>query len=146
MKILILLGLVAAFVLALIQGQHKMIYYPRPYPSGLKLPAGVIALEYTTGQGSQTAFYRPPLGGENGSVTSLWLVFGGNASLALGWTDFLADFPDRGAGFLLIDYPGYGRSRGRASPESILESTEKALAALVDRIKSKSSGLAENKV
>ena len=134
MKILILLGLAVAFVLAVIQGQHKMIYYPRPYPAGLKLPDGIIPLEYTTSQGSQTAFYRPPTRGNDVISPGLWLMFAGNASLALGWVDFLDDFPDQESGFLLIDYPGYGKCEGRAGPEAIMKSTENALAALVDRI------------
>lgn len=146
MKILILLGLAVVFVLALIQGQHKMIYYPRPYPAGFKLPDGVISLEYTTSQGSQTAYYRPPAQGHDPTPSRLWLLFAGNASLALDWVYFLEDFPDHGAGFLLVDYPGYGKCRGRAAPESILESTEKALLILAERTGAAGSDLAGENV
>lgn len=146
MKTLILLGLAVAFVLALIQGQHKMIYYPRSYPAGFKLPDGVIDLVYTTSQESQTAYYWPPAAGDDTPPSSLWLMFAGNASLALDWADFLDDFPDQEAGFLLVDYPGYGKCQGRASPESILESTENALVALVDWFGAKSPDFAEKSI
>jgi pimeloyl-ACP methyl ester carboxylesterase len=58
------------------------------------------------------------------------LLCGGNASLALDWLEIIEDYPDEETGFLLLDYPGYGNSQGRAGPEAILESAEAALAEL----------------
>lgn len=53
--------------------------------------------------------------------------------LALDWLDLLRDFPDRSAGFLLVDYPGYGTCEGSPNPARILESAEAAFHAVQDR-------------
>jgi pimeloyl-ACP methyl ester carboxylesterase len=130
MKIIILLILAVVLVFVLIQGQQRMIYFPRPYGEALPLPPQKgHALGYTTSQGRQTAFYLPPAQGDK-KPARLWLLCGGNASLALDWLELLADFPDPAAGFLLLDYPGYGNNQGRPSPTTILESAETALGAL----------------
>lgn len=106
--------------------QHRMIYYPRSYAAGAVRLPGLIERAYETAAGRQTAFFLPPRDGRK-MPAPLWLVFGGNASLALDWQDFLASYPDPAAGFLLIDYPGYGHCQGQAGPETILASAEAAL-------------------
>lgn len=126
--ILILLGVVLAVVL--IRGQQqRMIYYPRPYGEDQALPDRGQVLKYTTRQGRQSAFYLAPSGADK-NPARLWLLCGGNASLALDWLDLLGDFPDPAAGFLLLDYPGYGDNQGRPGPTAIMASIEAALAAL----------------
>ncbi|MGI8905804.1 MAG: alpha/beta hydrolase [Candidatus Sumerlaeaceae bacterium] len=114
--------------------QAKLIYHPRPYHPDYKrlIPERGVEIDYTTACGKQTAFYVPPRNTDD--VTSaparLWLFFGGNGSLALFWSDIVKEAPDPAAAFLLIDYPGYGKCEGAASPGSIEESSEAALAAL----------------
>lgn len=130
MKIALLLIVIVIFVFLLIAGQHRMIYYPRPYDGDPPLPERGRALPYNTGQGRQLAFYLPPRGKEYMVPSRLWLLFGGNASLALDWLELIGDFPDPEAGFLLVDYPGYGSSRGRANPATIMASAEAALQTL----------------
>jgi len=143
MKILFLAVLAVSFVVALIQGQHKMIYYPKPYTDLATLPDYVSRIEYSTSQGSQLSFYLPPASDPGKIPERLWFLFGGNASLALEWLDFLSDFPDPDAGFLLVDYPGYGGCQGRPGPDSILESSEQALSALAQHLKVESRELEE---
>jgi pimeloyl-ACP methyl ester carboxylesterase len=120
----VLVALISALLLAF---QDRLIYFPQAYGVGFEreLPAGMFALRYATDQGAQTAFYQP----SRKALKRLWMVFGGNAATALGWTDFIAGFPDEHAGFLLVDYPGYGACAGKPSPDSILASTEAAVAA-----------------
>ena len=65
----------------------------------------------------------PPPG--NDSVQRVWVLFGGNAGLALDWLGLLTQVNSPGVGFLLIDYPGYGACEGSASPETIRSSTGK---------------------
>ncbi|MEN8135852.1 MAG: alpha/beta hydrolase [Thermodesulfobacteriota bacterium] len=125
--ILILLSVVIAFVL--IRGQQRMIYYPHPYGKDLFLPEQGQVVKYATSQGRQTAFYLAPAGAAK-VPARLWLMCGGNAALALDWLDLLEGFPDPAAGFLLLDYPGYGDNQGRPDPTSIMESVEAALASL----------------
>jgi pimeloyl-ACP methyl ester carboxylesterase len=69
----------------------------------------------------------------DGPPRRLWLLFGGNAMLALDWLDLLRGFPDRSACFLLLDYPGYGLCQGSPNPARIRESAEKVFHALQDR-------------
>jgi len=129
MTIALLAFLLAALVMLLGRMQRRMIYFPRPYPEPLTLPAGAQLVEYRTAQGGQTAYYLPPTPPSTGSP-NLWLLCGGNGALALDWLELLSDFPDPTAAFLLLDYPGYGRCQGSPSPAAIGESIAQALLAL----------------
>jgi pimeloyl-ACP methyl ester carboxylesterase len=138
LKTVILLILAVLLGVTLFRAQHRLIYFPRAYGGDPPYwPASVQALEFRTSQGRQVAFYRPPAAPGAKMVDRLWLICGGNASLALDWLELLKDFPDQAAGFLLLDYPGYGASEGRPGPEAILESTEAALAALARHLGTK---------
>jgi pimeloyl-ACP methyl ester carboxylesterase len=125
--LLVIAGLLGVVLLR--AAQQRLVYYPRSYGADPPLrPDDVHALEFFTSQGRQLAFYLPPPA--QVIPSRVWLICGGNASLALDWLELLDDFPDRAAGFLLLDYPGYGASAGQPRPATILESTEAALAAL----------------
>jgi uncharacterized protein len=74
---------------------------------------------------------------ESKAIDKLWIVFGGNAQLALDWLWFInklgADFYRDS--FLLMDYPGYGRCRGSPTgsttiSESVQFATERVLSML----------------
>lgn len=117
------------YVLMMALLQHKLIYHPRPYhPHEYAQLVGSEYQEvrYRTSEGEQVAFYRPPVSGAE-IPEFLWVFFSGNASLALNWAWLVQQVEAPGVGFLLIDYPGYGRCEGTASPETILESSEQAL-------------------
>jgi alpha-beta hydrolase superfamily lysophospholipase len=115
--------------------QHSMVYHPRPY--GLEyaqaLPANGEEISYTLSFGTQTAFYISPRNGAR-SPARLWIAFCGNGSLALDWTTILAGYPNSNDGFLLVDYPGYGKCRGYASIASTRASSDAALNALAKRL------------
>lgn len=102
--------------------QHSMIYHPGHYRGG---EARAVNLAYSTSEGRQFAYYIPP-GESSQSPVRLWVMFGGNGSLALDWLDFVGHYPDRRDGFLLVEYPGYGSCEGSASPQNIEESAEAA--------------------
>ena len=120
----------AALVLLLAACQHKIIYFPRAYPPGALQQFGMraAALDFKTSQGIQRAYYVPPRSGA--APRTLWVLFGGNAFLALDWRFLVNGFPDADAAFLLIDYPGYGACEGRAGSKNIMESADAALAAM----------------
>lgn len=143
-KPLILLAIIfVAAALYLLAIQHGMIYFPRQYDSGyepLSSPE-IKLLDYETSQGAQVAFYVPPNGTETEIPKRLWVMFGGNASLALDWLGTIKRARREGEGFLLIDYPGYGKSSGSASPQNILESSEKAVRELAAFLKAAPSSL-----
>lgn len=137
MNILVIVALVISSVLLIVYSQHKMIYYPRPYSDELwKLSDDFVEIEYSIDQGAQVAFYVPPKEGPKPKRPRyLWVLFGGNATLALDWYDFVQHYPEPHSGFLLVDYPGYGKCSGRASDRAILKSSIEAFSALADYLK-----------
>ncbi|CAN5524253.1 alpha/beta hydrolase [soil metagenome] len=127
--------IVAAFVALLFFAQHSFIYHPRKYPDGFDrtLPPRALQLEYITSAGQQRAFYLPPRSGA-AMPQHLWVAFSGNASLALDWLALVEHYPGESDAFLLIDYPGYGRSEGRASISRTRASADAALTNLATRL------------
>ena len=110
--------------------QESLIYYPSGYSDSRIADAERRSrvLECETGEGRQVAFYVPPEKGD--SPERVWILFGGNGARALDWLNLVVE-RQLGAGtdgFLLIDYPGYGRCEGRPAPESI----EASVAAILD--------------
>ena len=131
---LLLAALTVFAVCALLQ--RSFIYYQRRYPAAVvqsALSRGVTVIEFQTSQGKQAAFlYRRVASGN--PPRRLWLMFGGNAMLALDWLDLVREFPDRSAGFLFVEYPGYGSCQGSPNPTHILETSQGAFHALQDRM------------
>lgn len=121
--------------LGLVACQDRLIYPSRHYAQVMweRLPPGVEPLRYDTDQGKQVSFYQQPRSG--GEPRQLWLVCSGNGGVALAWPDLLANAPDREAGFLLLDYPGYGFSEGSCTPQRILRASEAAVAALGEHLR-----------
>ena len=126
---ILIVGIAAMFLFS----QHSMIYHPRPYPSGYEraLPANAIQIDYDVPFGRQTAFYVP---GKEPLPKRIWAAFCGNGSLALDWTGILADYRKGDDGFLLIDYPGYGRNTGYATIDSTRTTANAAFDALTKRL------------
>jgi len=127
---LILLGLISFLVLF----QHQFIYFPLRYSANQLEDAratGVREVKFETTQGSQIAFFWQE-GDSKAAPQNLWLVFGGNGDLALAWLTLLRAFPNPRSGYLLIDYPGYGNCEGKPSPETILETSQRALRTLLE--------------
>lgn len=113
--------------------QRVFIYYPRKYSESAirtALKLGVSVIYFRTFGAKQAAFFYPMTACH---PSRLWILFGGNAMLALDWLDLLREFPDRSTGFLLVDYPGYGLCSGRPTPARILETSEKAFSVLQDQ-------------
>jgi pimeloyl-ACP methyl ester carboxylesterase len=134
MLMTLLLTLLTMFAVSALL-QRSFIYYQRRYPEGVvqsALSRGVVVIDFQTSQGKQTAFLYRRIASDN-PPRRLWLMFGGNAMLALEWLEFVREFPDRSAGFLFIEYPGYGSCEGSPNPAHILESSEQAFQALQGR-------------
>jgi len=133
-----LLLLSLALLVVLFQG--RFIYFPLRYsPAELEeaKSIGVQEVRFRTSQGNQAAFFWQSEDSE-ANPQNIWIVFGGNGDIALGWIGLVCDFPDPSTGFLLIDYPGYGICEGRPNPQSILENSECALQALLEQKRWKS--------
>jgi pimeloyl-ACP methyl ester carboxylesterase len=122
------LVLIVGAPFALIAGcQSRLIYFPRPYQAGVvgnweKLTQG-RTIDFTTSQGRQRAFLQ----GNLKTPRNLWIVCGGNGTVALDWSEWIsAHAPDEDA-WLLVDFPGYGDCGGMPSPGHIRESLESAV-------------------
>jgi pimeloyl-ACP methyl ester carboxylesterase len=136
--------LVTGFFTWLYLGQAKYIYHPRPYPPDkaelIMRYYGASTLKYSTSQGRQEAYYFPQLAAKQ--PEHLWIMFGGNASLAVtNWGNLLLTLGSKkGIGangkdaFLLMDYPGYGHCEGKPSPAAIAESADAALSELQNKL------------
>jgi pimeloyl-ACP methyl ester carboxylesterase len=128
---LLLVGLVSLVVLF----QEQFIYFPQRYSKAQLEQArtlGVQEIRFQTTRGNQAAFFYRNENSEK-APQKVWLLFGGNGDVALGWLSLVRAIPGPRTGFLLIDYPGYGFCEGRPNPQTILENSECALQALLEQ-------------
>ena len=109
--------------------QSKLIYFPRPYEAGevaaWDREPGTTVIDYETPEGRQQAYL---LSGSP-APERLWLVCGGNGTLALEWSDWLREHGPAGDAWLMIDIPGYGACTGKPRPGTIRQSLEAAVPA-----------------
>jgi pimeloyl-ACP methyl ester carboxylesterase len=128
---LLLVGLISLVVIF----QGRFIYFPLRYsPAQLEeaRTLGVEEIGFRTSQGNQAAYFWQSKD-SNRAPQNIWLLFGGNGDVALAWLSLLRAFPKPLNGFLLIDYPGYGKCQGRVNPQTILENSERALQTLLEK-------------
>ena len=126
----VLIGVFGLLALLLASCQSKIIYHPRSYAPATITQKDVEELAYSTDQGMQRAWIHPAKAGGTGTV---WLVFGGNGTVALDWPGWL---PLRqGRTFVLVDYPGYGASEGRPTPGHLRDSIRALLLVLAEHWK-----------
>ncbi len=120
-----------AWVLLLLGCQSRLIYYPTRYEKAdLQWfeRLGGKPLAFQTGEGRQVAHWLPPRDGAPADGR-IWLVCAGNASRALDWIDLCGEV-DRSAGWLFIDYPGYGDCEGKPNPDTMKANLVGAVEAL----------------
>jgi pimeloyl-ACP methyl ester carboxylesterase len=121
--VLRLLLVIAAIPLLLLAGcQSQFLYFPRPYSAGItaawQKQTGGKPIDFTTSQGRQRAFLQ----GNLKSPRHLWIVCGGNGTVALDWSEWIGKNAPQEDAWLLVDFPGYGDCEGSPSPERIRES------------------------
>ena len=111
--------------------QRLLIYHPRDYDAAFVESRHAEALRYTTSQGEQVGWLR-----NVDKPGAVWLVFAGNGTRALDLIDYFGgqEALERDA-FVHVDYPGYGSSAGRVTPETMRESIVALLPALAQRLK-----------
>jgi hypothetical protein len=123
----------AGWVVILWLWQDRLMYFPREY--GVDevaefVESGGVILEFATAEGGQRAFFRAPRAGSDW----IWVMFGGNAALALDAAEESRRWDD-GAGWLYCDYPGFGGNPGRTHPASVRESALGAVEALARHLR-----------
>jgi pimeloyl-ACP methyl ester carboxylesterase len=122
-------------VLALLTGcQSKLIYFPRPYGpdhvSQWDAEPGTTVIKYSTTEGKQQAYLLSPAP----KPERLWLVVGGNGTLALDWSDWLREHGPKQDAWLLIDIPGYGACEGKPRPATIRRNLKAVMPAAMESL------------
>jgi uncharacterized protein len=112
----------AAYCLLLFLAQRHVIFprymIPPPEPPALKATR-IEPWWLETSFGKVEAWYLPAAAADKPVPA---VIFGhGNGELIDYWPNELARFSKMGLGLLLVEYPGYGRSAGSPSQESIAE-------------------------
>lgn len=116
--------------------EQKILYHPRAYAKGAIerfTASGGKPIVYQTAQGKQTAWLIPQAEGHE--PERLWLVCGGNATLALDLESFCRSMPFKRDAWLLVDYPGYGECQGQSSPISIRENVTTSVSSALPVLK-----------
>ncbi|HEY1123380.1 MAG TPA: alpha/beta hydrolase [Haloferula sp.] len=131
---LILLTSIVGFLGLLTSCQSKLIYFPRPYGptdvSDWDQEPGTTVVNYSTTEGKQQAYLLSP----TPKPERLWLVVGGNGTLALDWSDWLRQHGPQQDAWLLIDIPGYGACEGKPRPATIRRNLKAVVPAAMDSL------------
>ncbi|GLI38037.1 alpha/beta hydrolase [Geobacter hydrogenophilus] len=92
---------------------------------------GMVPLYLDTGFGRVDAWFLPAPGIKAGQTGPVVLVFHGNGEVIDFLPEEAEDFRALGMGVLLVEYPGYGRSGGSPSEESITAAAVAAYDAVI---------------
>jgi len=115
--------LIYAAYCALLFVMQRHVIFPRymiPTPAAPDLKAmGIEPLWLETSFGKVEAWYLPPVSA--GKPSAAVIFAHGNGELIDYWPNELRRFPSMGVGLLLVEYPGYGRSKGNPSQASVAE-------------------------
>ena len=112
----------------LVVTQRYQMYHPRSYPKKIDFLSekNITILPYQVEGKPQKAFFYSP----TNKPQYVWVMLGGNASLALEWFDLIKTVSLADTGYLMVDYPGYGYNEGHPSQTYNIEAVKKALASL----------------
>jgi hypothetical protein len=136
----LLLGLPAAYlvILLVLWAFQERMAFPAPR-APLPDPSSVLGygerIELTMRDGTRLAgWYLPPRAAEDGggAFAALLWFYGNGETIGAIWP-VIRDFRPPGAALLVVDYPGYGASGGRASEAGIYEAGALAYQALATR-------------
>ena len=117
--LLLYLAYVAYFYL-----NQRAILFPRQYitvPASAPTVNGMEQLWLTTSVGDVEAWYLAPLSAALGMPAPLLLLAHGNGDLIDYWPASLTSLREQGFGVFLVEYPGYGRSQGAPTYQTIRE-------------------------
>jgi len=109
--ILVAVAVVLALPVAMYVGQDRLIFHPQPIIEGASVFPGAASVFMQARDGSRLHAWH--LAG-----SPLLLYFGGNAE-AVAWNLKRVAQQAPGAGWLLVDYRGYGASDGTPSEEAL---------------------------
>lgn len=137
MAIVVGLAGIYVVVVALLWASQERITFPAPR-AALPDPAATIGygerVELTMRDGSRLVgwFLAAAEGGEGRRTAALLWFYGNGENIAAIWP-IIRDFRPRHAALLVLDYPGYGASDGRASEAGMYEAADLAYEAILAR-------------
>src|SRR5580658_2359487 len=101
--------------------QGSLIYPGTKNQVGAAPPpaVGMEVLRLATSAGNIEALFLPATDESNAPAKPLVIYAHGNGEVTDFWVTALDGFRERGIGVLLVEYPGYGRSSGKPSEQSI---------------------------
>ncbi|MDX9787530.1 MAG: alpha/beta hydrolase [Desulfobacterales bacterium] len=116
---------------------QRRVMYPRglvqPIAINSELESKIEKIQIATRHGSMEAWYIPPDAGTVSSTAPAIVMAHGNAELIDGLLYEFGWLSGKGIGLLLVEYPGYGRSEGAPSQQSITDTFLAAYDKLVQR-------------
>jgi uncharacterized protein len=134
----LILGLAAVYlsILLLLWAYQERLTFPAPrgsLPDPQPLLGAGERIELTMHDGTRlVGWYLPPKEGGRTLAPGLLWFYGNGETIGAIWP-VLRDFRPPDAAVLVVDYPGYGASGGRASEAGIYEAGALAYEALVSR-------------
>ena len=111
---------------------HKQIPIPSPADSVANI-AGLQRIWLETAGAQVEAWFFPPPVGPAALPAPVVIFAHGNGELIDYWPEILRNFGRMGIGLLLVEYPGYGRSGGISSENTITQAFVNAYDALISR-------------
>ncbi|MFZ4858824.1 MAG: alpha/beta hydrolase [Desulfuromonadaceae bacterium] len=133
-KLVVLAGIAyAGYCLLVFALQRRIIYPGRTIRVAGPPPVGIVPITIVTATGRGAAWFMPPVKRSMGERRPVVICFHGNGEVI----DFLPEqfegFVRLGVGVLLVEYPGFGRSTGNPTEESITETAVAAYDAVLQR-------------
>lgn len=112
----------AGYALLVFLMQRQIIYPGRYIRVSGQAPAGIEPITLVSCSGrSEGAWFMPPHKRRAGERRPLVIFFHGNGEVIDYLPEQVEGFRNLGMGVLLVEYPGFGRSSGKPSEGSIVE-------------------------
>ena len=118
---------------------QRSVLFPRnqiPAPSSAEPSDSIAGLQkiwLETAGGQVEAWYIAPAGGSESSPAPAVIFAHGNGELIDYWPEMLQSFIRMGIGLFLVEYPGYGRSSGTPTEDTIAQAFVAAYDTLASR-------------
>lgn len=114
--------------------QRHILYPGRSIQVSGKPPTGIVPVSLSSASGPAEAWFMPPLPlRKPGERRPLILFFHGNGEVIDYLPEQVEGFRELGMGVLLVEYPGFGRSVGNPTEESITGTALAAYDAMLKR-------------
>jgi fermentation-respiration switch protein FrsA (DUF1100 family) len=134
----LILGLVGVYLVVLVAlwAMQERITFPAPrgaLPDPQRVVGGGERIELVMRDGTRlVGWFLPPKEPGRGPVPGLLWFYGNGETISAIWP-VIRDFRPPGAALLVVDYPGYGASGGRATEAGVYEAGALAYQALANK-------------